>query len=269
MVNKYLECLAVEGNYSKARIGLLLLGIFGFAFFIWLIVLSVELGKIESSCESKESDIPYKSLGCYNSQEDKKDKKKIAIPTIEDNKEVKKFLDGKYDKRENPIEKCAKAANFLGFKVFAIQDGGKCLSSADALKTYKKFGNSTACKDDGEGGPLANMVYEITTGPAPKPTAPPVPEDWKIFIKDKKKTCKNSNVLQKKKQFTLKKCKDLCDDSDDCLYIWFDRKKYCITFDDCNKDDTSKMPNKGTTYERVLSNKGNDMNEEAHEYQQA
>jgi len=45
MALKCLECLVVDGNYSKARIGALLLGLISIAFFIWLIVLTVKLGK--------------------------------------------------------------------------------------------------------------------------------------------------------------------------------------------------------------------------------
>ena len=29
------------------------------------------------------------------------------------------------------------------------------------MKTFDKYGKSTACKDDGEGGPWANQVYVI------------------------------------------------------------------------------------------------------------
>merc|ERR1712126_395329 len=51
MAAKLLECLAVDGNYSKARIGALLLAIFSIAYFIWLIVLTVNMSKID--CKEK------------------------------------------------------------------------------------------------------------------------------------------------------------------------------------------------------------------------
>jgi len=57
MVHRFLECLAVDGNYSKARICSLLLGICSIAVLIWLIVLSVQLGKAETECEECESAI--------------------------------------------------------------------------------------------------------------------------------------------------------------------------------------------------------------------
>ena len=45
--------------------------------------------------------------------------------------------------------------------MFAVQNGGWCAASATASQTYDKYGKSTACKDDGEGGPWANQVYEL------------------------------------------------------------------------------------------------------------
>ena len=48
MVHKYLGCLADDdGSYSKGRIGALLIGLIFFGFFIWLIVLSVQIGNKE------------------------------------------------------------------------------------------------------------------------------------------------------------------------------------------------------------------------------
>ena len=45
--------------------------------------------------------------------------------------------------------------------MFAVQDGGWCAASATASSTYNKYGVSSACRQDGEGGPLANQVYVI------------------------------------------------------------------------------------------------------------
>ena len=48
MVHKFLGCLADDnGSYSKGRIGGLLIGLVFFSFFIWLIVLSVQIGDKE------------------------------------------------------------------------------------------------------------------------------------------------------------------------------------------------------------------------------
>ena len=45
--------------------------------------------------------------------------------------------------------------------MFAVQNGGRCAASATAPQTFDKYGISTACKADGEGGPWANQVYLI------------------------------------------------------------------------------------------------------------
>ena len=45
--------------------------------------------------------------------------------------------------------------------MFAVQNGGWCAASRLAAKTFNKYGKSSACKSDGEGGPWANQVYYI------------------------------------------------------------------------------------------------------------
>lgn len=97
-------------------------------------------------------DSEYQSLGCW------KDLIPRAIPSIEGKSS---FLDGHYKSRTNAKEKCFKAALALGYRLFAIQDGGQCFSSYTANNTYTHYGTSAACSGDGEGGPLANNVYEI------------------------------------------------------------------------------------------------------------
>ena len=94
----------------------------------------------------------YGSVGCY------KDTGNRAIPTLEGKDTV---LDGSYGSRRNPIAKCAVAAMRLGYSMFAVQNGGWCAASASAPQTYNKYGKSTACRVDGEGGPWANQVYVI------------------------------------------------------------------------------------------------------------
>ena len=84
-----------------------------------------------------------------------------AIESIEGKTEL---LDGDYSNRTNPIEKCFKAAVSFGYTVFALQDGGRCASAATARETYQKYGLSTNCSDDGEGGVASNDVYEIAFG---------------------------------------------------------------------------------------------------------
>ena len=48
--------------------------------------------------------------------------------------------------------------------MFAVQNGGWCASSANALDTYQKYGVTNSCKPDGEGGPAGNQVYRISSG---------------------------------------------------------------------------------------------------------
>lgn len=78
-----------------------------------------------------------------------------------------KSVEGMYDRvtgdwktRKDPIGKCADTAKDLGFKFFAIQNGGQCFTSADADKTYNKFGVTDKCKS-GVGGPMVSDVYSL------------------------------------------------------------------------------------------------------------
>jgi len=66
-----------------------------------------------------------------------------------------------YKRRTDAIEKCAFVAKQRGYKVFALQDGGMCLSSSTAHKTFQRYGTSSKCKSDGRGGKEANHVYVI------------------------------------------------------------------------------------------------------------
>ena len=94
----------------------------------------------------------YGSIGCY------KDTGNRAILPLEGKDSI---LDGAYWTRKNPIEKCAVAAIRAGYSMFAVQHSGWCAASATAPKTFDKYGKSTACGSDGEGGPWANDVYVI------------------------------------------------------------------------------------------------------------
>ena len=96
----------------------------------------------------------YVSLGCY------KDTGHRAIPPLEGKDQI---LDKHYLHRDNPIAKCAVAAMKRGYKMFAVQNGGWCAASETAQSTFDKYGKSSACKTDGEGGPWANHVY-LTKG---------------------------------------------------------------------------------------------------------
>ena len=45
--------------------------------------------------------------------------------------------------------------------MFAVQHGGLCAASATAHGTFDKYGKSSSCESDGEGGPRSNQVYYI------------------------------------------------------------------------------------------------------------
>lgn len=108
---------------------------------------------------------PYKLRECYQ------DSIPRTIGTLEDNKanndKVAKLLKDPYRERIDPIQKCYKAAKILKYKYFAVQDGGQCFSDASmiseekAIEAANKTGYSTECFSDGEGGPMANQLYEI------------------------------------------------------------------------------------------------------------
>ena len=66
-----------------------------------------------------------------------------------------------YKQRSDPVIKCFKLASSLGFDVFAIQDGGQCMTSGSAEKSFDKYGTSNECSSSGRGGPMANDVYWI------------------------------------------------------------------------------------------------------------
>ena len=72
------------------------------------------------------------------------------------------FLKDSYSQRNDAIQKCALAAKLRGYKTFAIQDGGMCVSGPNSHQTFDKYGKSQDCKNDGKGGPWANQVYRLT-----------------------------------------------------------------------------------------------------------
>ncbi|XP_068703649.1 uncharacterized protein [Montipora foliosa] len=94
----------------------------------------------------------YETIGCF------KDTSNRAIQTLEGKDSI---LDGSYGTRKSPIAKCALAAMQRGYKIFAVQNGGECFSSATADETFDVHGGTAACGFDGEGGPWANQVYLI------------------------------------------------------------------------------------------------------------
>ena len=91
-----------------------------------------------------------KNARCY------RDTGNRAIRTLEGTDPI---LDGRYWTRKDSIAKCAVAAMRKGYSMFAVQHGGWCAASDTAPQTFNKYGKSTACGGDGEGGGWANQVY--------------------------------------------------------------------------------------------------------------
>ena len=101
----------------------------------------------------------YESVGCF------KDSSARAIESV-DGKYHFDFPSGSllyydYKTRQQAIQKCAVFAKLKGYKMFGIQDGGMCVTSASAHETYNKYGESQDCKSDGKGGSWANQVYRF------------------------------------------------------------------------------------------------------------
>ena len=97
------------------------------------------------------SAVPYVSMGCWE------DRVERAISPLEGQDQI---LDGSYKNRKDAIHKCFLAANRRGFQVFAVQDGGWCVSSATAAETYSKYGEANGCAG-GKGASGTNDVYRI------------------------------------------------------------------------------------------------------------
>lgn len=51
--------------------------------------------------------------------------------------------------------------------MFAVQHGGWCAASNAADNTFDKYGKSSACGKDGEGGSSANNVYLLSKSAHP------------------------------------------------------------------------------------------------------
>ena len=103
--------------------------------------------------------IEFESVGCY------KDSYERAIKNVDGIYyryfPIPRLLIDNYKTREQAIQKCALFAKLQGYQMFAVQDGGLCLTSATAHKTYNKYGKSQDCESDGKGGPRDNQVYRL------------------------------------------------------------------------------------------------------------
>ena len=80
------------------------------------------------------------------------------MKSLENNDPV---LDGDYSTREESVLKCLNAARRKGNKMFALKNGGECLSSAGGhLDVSTKYEESDECVND-KGGANAMNIYMI------------------------------------------------------------------------------------------------------------
>ena len=95
----------------------------------------------------------YNQIGCFRTDSGP------AIKSLENNDPV---LDGDYTTRENSVLKCLNAARRKGNKMFALNNGGECLSSAGGhLDVETAYEEADECVND-KGGVNAMDVYIIT-----------------------------------------------------------------------------------------------------------
>ena len=94
----------------------------------------------------------YLHLGCFQDNNITP-----AIPSLESDNST--YLDGNFTKRDNPLKKCALEAAKMGYRVFALQNGGECLSGPYAHLNYSKYGAGSCSLDHVLGGVNANDVY--------------------------------------------------------------------------------------------------------------
>ena len=98
----------------------------------------------------------YVSVGCW----------KDSLPRAIAEYEWMFHPNDHYKSREKPIQKCFEAALRRGHMIFAVQDGGQCFSptppwNGESDESFKMYGPSSDCLEDGTGGAMANSVYEI------------------------------------------------------------------------------------------------------------
>ena len=98
-------------------------------------------------------EIKTKYLGCW-----KDDNRNHAIPSME---VLCPMLEGGYWDRKDNFWQCYHCAKFRGYRIFALQDGGRCSGADKEGDFYKRYGKADHCLPDGSGGILANSVYEI------------------------------------------------------------------------------------------------------------
>lgn len=97
--------------------------------------------------------VEYIFLGCFQDNN-----VTSVIPSLESQNAT--YLDGDFTTRANRIEKCALEAAKMGYRVFALQDGGACHSGPHAHLNYSVHGEETCGGPEPElGDVLLNAVF--------------------------------------------------------------------------------------------------------------
>jgi len=225
MAQKCLECLVVDGNYSKARIGVLLLGLISVAFFIWLIVLTVKLGKDEDA----------EANATHNETQDF-EWDKIAWETCSE------FGDNKIDtKPKSDLKACQEWAS-------KTENAGYIFYSYDNKCTmYKVCVKIEITKKPG-------LTYEKQKN-----------GEWIEYADEDipKKTCGNKNEKYSFQMISmvdsLEKCKEEASKSDDGRFIFFSNSSLldksipgCYFYENCDSENLHVPKYPGETYLRKI-----------------
>ncbi|XP_070205812.1 uncharacterized protein [Littorina saxatilis] len=93
------------------------------------------------------------SLGCWTNEPSS-----FAIPSVEG---LFPKVNDSYHFRVAALRRCADVATSTGSLVFALQNGGQCLTAPDAQITFSTYGPSGGCGNSGKGGANAMNVYSF------------------------------------------------------------------------------------------------------------
>ncbi|KAK7478237.1 hypothetical protein BaRGS_00030495, partial [Batillaria attramentaria] len=99
---------------------------------------------------------PAVSLGCWANEPSSS-----AIPSVDG---LYPGITDNYQHRTAAVRRCADVATSLGYAVFALQNGGQCLTGPEAVKTFNTYGPSRSCGQQGKGGSTAINVYSFNKG---------------------------------------------------------------------------------------------------------
>jgi len=219
MAQKCLECLVVDGNYSKARIGGLLLGLISIAFFIWLIVLTVTLGKDEDSDANTNApqDFEWEEI----------------VATCSDNGDNKINTTSKDNRK-----KCGEwANNFNDAKFIFYSDDKTCILYKECGEMEGRIANKpgfTYMKIDNDNW-VTFDTSDVTCG------------------KEK------SSFQAIYKVDSLEKCKEEASKSDDGKFIFFSNSSLlgtetpgCYFYNKCDLKNLHSSDYSGKTYQRKI-----------------